>query len=117
MTTNGDAGAIWFRFLRAKTADELCIGQAFVAWDFRDGDEEDGVGGVDAIVGEALGKLSKFVGSGAEPDVAGGGICKEVLVFHRFARMGVGDGSCGVRLRTEVVAWFKGRRGCRGWCR
>ena len=88
-----------------------------MAWDFHDGDEEDGVGGVNVIVGEALGKLSKFIGGGAEPDVAGGGICKEVAVFHRFAHVGVGDGSCVVRSRTQVVAWLKGRRGARGWCR
>ena len=41
---------MWFRFLRAKTADEACVGRAFVAWNFGDGYEEDGVGGIDAIV-------------------------------------------------------------------
>ena len=34
----------------SKTADEACVGRAFVAWDFGDGYEEDGVGGIDAIV-------------------------------------------------------------------
>ena len=73
-----------------------------MAWDFGDGDEEDGVGGFDAIVGEALGKSSKLVGGGADPDVVGGGICKEVAIFHRFACVGVGDGRCVMRSRTQV---------------
>ena len=79
--------------MRAKTAYEACVGRAFVAWDFGDGYEEDGVGGIDAIVGEALGKSSKFVGGGAELDIASGGIRKEVAVFHRSAGVGVGDGT------------------------
>ena len=87
-----------------------------MAWDFGDWDEEDGVGGVDAIVGEALGKSSKFVGGGVEPDVASGGIRKEVTVFHRSAGVGVGDGGGVVRLRTQVVVWFNGRTRTRGWC-
>ena len=45
-----NSSALMFRFLRAKTADEACVGRAFVAWDFGDGYEEDGVGGIDAIV-------------------------------------------------------------------
>ena len=88
-----------------------------MAWDFGDGDEEDGVGGVDTIVGEALGKLSKFVGGGAEPDVASGGIHKEVAVFHRSAGVGVGDGGGVVRSRMQVIAWCNGRTRTRGWCR
>ena len=102
--------------MRAKTADELCIGRAFAAGELGDGDEEDGVGDVDAIAGEALGKSSKFVGGGAEPDVASGGICKEVAVFHRSAGGGVGDGGGVVRLRTQVVAWFNRRTRTWGWC-
>ena len=109
-------GAIWFRFLRAKTADILCIGRAFVAGDFGDGDEEDGVGDVNAIAGEALGKSSKFVGGGVEPDVASGVICKEVAVFHRSAGGSMGDGGGVVTLRTQVVAWFNRRTMTWGWC-
>ena len=70
----------------------MCVGRAFVAWDFGDGYEEDGVGGIDAIVGKAFGKSSIFVGGRAEPDFASGGICKEVAVFHISASVGVGDG-------------------------
>ena len=100
----------------AKTADEACVGRAFVAWDFVDGYEEDGVGGIDAIVRKALGKLSKFVGCRVKPDIASAGIGQEVAVFHRFASVGMGDGGGVLRSRMQVVAWLNGRTRTRGWC-
>ena len=45
-------GVIWLRFLRAKTADEACVARAFIAWDFGDMYEEDGVGGQMTPVGK-----------------------------------------------------------------
>ena len=102
--------------LRAKTADEACVGRAFVAWDFGDGYEEDGVGGIDAIVRKALGKSSKFVGGRVESDIASGGIGQEVAVFHRSASVGMCDGGGVWRPRTQVVAWLNSRTQTWGCC-
>ena len=86
-----------------------------MAWDFVDGYEEDGVGGIDAIVRKAMGKSSKFVGGRVKPNIASGGIGQEVVVFHRFAGVGMGDGGGILRLRTQVVAWLNGRTRTLGW--
>ena len=93
----------------SETADKPCVDRAFGAWDFGDGYEEDGVGGIDAIVGKSLGKASEFVGGGVEPNIASSGISQEVAVFHGSAGVGMCNGGGVLDSRTQVVAWFTGR--------
>ena len=91
VTTDSDAHAMDFLFVRTEGGDEASIGDFAAAWNRRRSYEVNGIGAGGHAGANNLVKSAKVVGVGVDPD----GLvwtAAEVMLFESLAGLGVNDG-------------------------